>query len=67
MWLFLKMKLKVGLSPSKKNGFTYFNENPLKVVKSAIYFVLQALIVLKTFKFLSWLFAHVQKTQWRER
>ena len=31
------------------------------------YFILKALFVLKTFKFLFWLFGHVEKTTWLER
>ena len=38
--------LKVGLSPSKNVVFVYFNENPLKMVKNAFYFMLKALFVL---------------------
>ena len=36
------------------------------VVKNAFYFILKALFVLKIFKFLSWLFGHVEKTAWLE-
>ena len=43
--LFVK-KVKVGLSPSKKNAFN---------------FIVKALLVLKILKFLSWLFVHVEK------
>ena len=39
---------------------------PLKVMKNAFYFILQALFVLKVFKFLSWLFGHVEKKVWLE-
>ena len=42
--------LKVGLSPSKKNCFICFNENPLKMMKKAFNFTLKALFVLKIFK-----------------
>ena len=45
-------KLKVGLSPSKKNCVICFIE-PFKIIKSAFYFILKALFVLKIFKFLS--------------
>ena len=37
----------------KKFLFIYFNESPLKMMKSAFYFLLNALFVLKIFKFLS--------------
>ena len=46
-------KLKVGLSPSKKNCVICFIESPLKMMKNAFYFILKALFVLKIFKFLS--------------
>ena len=36
-------------------------EGPLKVMKNAFNFTLKALFVLKIFKFLSWLFGHVEK------
>ena len=36
-------------------------ESPLKNMKNACYFTLKALFVLKIFKFLSWLFSHVEK------
>ena len=32
------------------------------MMKNAFYFTLKALFVLKIFKFLSWLFDHVEKT-----
>ena len=34
---------------------------PFKNMKNAFYFTLKALVVLKIFKFLSWLFGHVLK------
>ena len=46
-------KIKVGLSPSKKNLFFYFIKSPLKMMKNAFYFVLKDLLVLKILKFLS--------------
>ena len=36
-------------------------KSPLKRMKNACYFTLNALFVLKIFKFLSWLFGHVEK------
>ena len=53
--------IKVGLSPSKKICFIYFNENPLIMMKNAFYFMLKAFSVLVIFKFLSWLFGYVEK------
>ena len=38
----------------------FASESPLKMMKSAFYFILKALFILKIFKFLSWLFSHVQ-------
>ena len=62
-----KDSIKVGLSPSKKNCFIYFNESLLKVIKNAFYFILKALFVLKIFSFLYWQFGDVVKTAWLER
>ena len=36
-------------------------------MKIASDFIVKALLVLKIFKFLSWLFGHVQRTAWLER
>ena len=33
-------------------------------MKNGFYFILKALFVLKMFKFLSWIFGHVEKTAW---
>ena len=41
-----------------------FIEKPLNMTKNAFYFILKAL---KVFKFLSWLFGHVEKMAWLER
>ena len=41
-----------------------FIEKPLKMTKTAFYFILKALEI---FKFLSWLFGHVEKMAWLER
>ena len=42
--------------------FILFNDSPSKIRKNAFYFILKALLVLKIFTFLSWLFGHVEKT-----
>ena len=46
-----------GLKPNshlpKKIIFIRFNDSPLKMMKTAFYFILKALFVLKIFKFLS--------------
>ena len=47
--------------------FICFDDSPSKMMKNAFYFILKALFVLKIFKFLSWLFGHVEKTAWLER
>ena len=60
------MFIKVGLSPSKKCVICLI-ESPLKMMKNAFYFVLKALSIIKIFKFLSRVFAHVGKTAWLER
>ena len=39
----------------------------VKMAKNPFYFILKAFFVLKMFKFLSWLFSHVEKTTWLER
>ena len=36
-------------------------QSPLKLMKSAFYLTLKALFILKIFKFLFWLFGHVEK------
>ena len=64
-WKFHAPALKVELSPSKKNFFICFNLS--KMMKNAFYFILKGLFVLKIFKFLYWLFTHVEKTAWLER
>ena len=50
----------------QKNCFIFFNESPLKMMKNAFYFILKACFVPEIFKFLSWIFGHVQKTAWLE-
>ena len=45
--------IKVGLSPSEKDCFIFFDESPLKMMKDVFYFTLKALFVLKIFKLLS--------------
>ena len=35
-------------------------------MKNAFYFILKALFILKIFKFLSWIFGHIEKTAWIE-
>ena len=59
--------IKVGLSPSKKNCVVSFIESPLKIMKNVFYLILKVDFVFKIFKFLSWLFGHVEKMPWLER
>ena len=59
--------IKVGLSPFEKKFFICFNDSPSKMMKNASDFILKAFFVLKLFRFLSWLFRHVEKTAWLER
>ena len=44
-----------------KNGFIYFIESPLKIMKNACYFMLKAFFVLEVFQFLSIFCEHVGK------
>ena len=45
----VELYFKMGLSPSKKVGFIYFSESPLKVTKNYFYFILKALFFLTIF------------------
>ena len=45
----------------KKISFILFNESLLKIMKNTFYFTLQALFVLRIFKFLSWICGHTEK------
>ena len=49
----LLVDFKVGLSPSKKCFYIFFNDSPSKILRSSFYFILRAPFVLKIFKFLS--------------
>ena len=57
----------VGLSPPKQIALFVSIESPLKMRKNTFYFILKAFFVLKIFKFLSWVFDHVEKTASLER
>ena len=66
---FLTTLLKILKSDSnfvRKILFICFNEGPLKTMENAFYFILKALFVLEIFKFLSWVFGHVEKMAWLE-
>ena len=59
-----KLYLKADSHFPKKVYFISFSESSLKRTKNAFYSIWKALFVLKIFKFLSWLFAHIVKTAW---
>ena len=59
--------VKVKLSPSKNFALFALLKDLENDLKNAFYFFLKALFVLKIFKFLSWLFGHVEKKTWLER
>ena len=42
--------------------FVCFNESPLKIMKNTFYLILKTLLVLGIFKFLPWVFGHVEET-----
>ena len=50
-----------------KKCFICFNENLLKMMELAFYFILKAVFVLNTFKCLPWLSGHLEKKAWLER
>ena len=63
----VKIDVKAGLSHlPNKIIFICFNENPLKMMKNAFYFIVKAFFVLKIFNFLFWLFGHVKNSAWLE-
>ena len=67
IWYIMYLALvKVRLSASKQNSFYLPQWNPFKNDENCFYYILKALFVLKIFKFLSWLFGHVEKTAWLE-
>ena len=50
-----------------KKYFICFNNGPSKMMENAFYFILEAVFVLKIFKFLSLLFGDVVKVAWLKR
>ena len=56
------LMLKSDCHVSKKS-FYFQNENPIKVMKNTFSLILEALFVLKIFKFLSWLFWSYDKSK----
>ena len=65
--LILVGNLKSWTLTFQKKFFICFNDSPSKMMKNAFNFILKAFFILKIFKFLSWLFRHVEKTAWLER
>ena len=68
-FILLRFDLKSGshLSKKKKKIRYLLHWKPFKNDEECFYFFLKALFVLKIFKFLPWLFSHVEKTDWLER
>ena len=60
--LVLSLSAKFGLSPSKKNCVIFLIGSPLRMMKTAFYFILKALFIFKIFKFLSQLSGHAGRT-----
>ena len=56
--IFPSLIIKGALSGLKQSLST---KSPLKMMENAFHFTLTTLFVLKMFKFLSWLFRHVEK------
>ena len=72
--LLLVLLFKSTFNPLKSdshlpNKFFFFllHWKAFKNDEKCFYFILKALLVLKIFKFSSWLFGHVEKTAWLER
>ena len=58
-------QIKVRLSLSKKKiYFICFNDSPLKMMKNTFYYI-KAVFILKVFKFLSWVFSHVENQKYK--
>ena len=57
-------KLKSDSHLSKKKYVICLTESLSKMMKNVFWFISKALVVLKIFKFASWLFGHVEKTAW---
>ena len=58
MMVLANVAIKGALSGLKQISLT---ETSLKMKKNVFYFTLKALLVIKIFKFLSWIFDHVEK------
>ena len=59
--------MKFGLSKLPKKDFYLFQSKPFKNDEKCFSFILKTYFVLKLFKYLSWVFGHVEKTAWLER
>ena len=51
----------------QKNLRYFLHWKPFKKAKKTFHFIFKALSILKVFKFLPWLFGHVEKIAWLER
>ena len=60
-------KCELKSDPPKKFALFASFKTFVKMIKNPFYFILKARFVLKIFKFLSWLFGHVERTTWLER
>ena len=60
--MLLILVLKPESQLSSKIIFVCFNESPLKIMKNTFYLILKTLLVLGIFKFLPWVFGHVEET-----
>ena len=58
---YLGVTLKSESQLPKKKVFYLFQQKPFKMMKNAFYFMLKALLLLKIFTFLFWLFVYVEK------
>ena len=54
-------KLNLDCRLPKKIVIIYVNENTLKMVKNAFYFMWKALLVYEIFTYLSWFFGYIEK------
>ena len=59
---YLLAPIKVRLSPSKKIALFASVKGLLKMMIDFFYFILKTVFVLQIFRFLSWLFGHLEKT-----
>ena len=63
-WLMADNFILLKLGSDIPKNFVFFNDSPSKMMKNAFYFIVKSIFVLKVFKFLSWFFGYVEKTDW---